>query len=278
MNKPNLYHRANGVQRRDAKEILDEHGHLLRWKEENEDSLLDIGCGSGDVLIDFVIPMVPPKRARVLGTDVSEQMVRFARKVHSDVENLFFETLDIEGDISSFLNKWGCFDHITSFYCLHWVRSQRSAFSNIYNLMAPNGDCLLGFLARNPIFDIYDQLSNSAKWSMYMTDVDKYISPYQYCENPVGEIEEILSSVGFTKYKIHIADKIYVYEGIDSLKKAVQAVNPFSERMPLDLQEDFLNDYIAVVRRMSLSENCCGNENDYKFITPYKLVVVYAVK
>lgn len=48
--------------------------------------------------------------------------------------------------------------------------------------------------------------------------------------------------------------------------------------MPLDLQENFLNDYIGIVRKMSLSENCCGVENDYKFITPYKLVVVYAVK
>lgn len=68
------------------------------------------------------------------------------------------------------------------------------------------------------------------------------------------------------------------YNGISIFAEAVQAVNPFSERMPLDLQEDFLNDYIAVVRRMSLSENCCGDENDYKFITPYKLVVVYAMK
>lgn len=133
MNKPNLYHRANGVQRRDAKEILDEHGHLLRWRENDEDSLLDIGCGSGDVLIDFVIPIAPQKRARVLGTDISEQMVRFARKVHSNVDNIFFDTLDIGGDISLFLNKWGCFDHITSFYCLHWVRCQRLVDRVQYN-------------------------------------------------------------------------------------------------------------------------------------------------
>ncbi|XP_065081941.1 juvenile hormone acid O-methyltransferase [Ochlerotatus camptorhynchus] len=278
MNKPNLYHRANGVQRRDAKEILIEHGHLLRWKENNKDSLLDIGCGSGDVLIDFVVPMMPQKYARILATDISEQMVRFARTVHSGRKNIYFDTLDIGGDVSRFVKKWGCFDHITSFYCLHWVRYQSSAFSNIYNLLNPDGDCLLVFLARNPIFDIYDQLSRSTKWSKYMTDVDKYISPYQYCENPAGEIEEILSSVGFAKYKIHISDKNYVYEGIDNLKKAVQAVNPFSERMPLNLQESFLNDYISVVRKMSLSENCSGVENDYKFITPYKLVVVYAVK
>lgn len=125
MNKPNLYHRANGVQRRDAKEMLVEHGHLLRWKENNKDSLLDIGCGSGDVLIDFVVPLMPLNYAHILGTDISEQMVRFARKLHSEKKNIYFDTLDIEGDVSRFVKKWGCFDHITSFYCLHWVRHQR---------------------------------------------------------------------------------------------------------------------------------------------------------
>ncbi|XP_058832339.1 juvenile hormone acid O-methyltransferase [Topomyia yanbarensis] len=277
MNKPNLYQRANGLQRRDAAEILEEYGHLLQWHGNANESLLDIGCGSGDVLIDFIVPLMP-RNARILGTDVSEQMVRFARKAHFDRENLFFDTLDIGAELDSFLSSWGQFDHITSFYCLHWVRYQNVAFSNIYNLLKPGGDCLLVFLARNPIFDIYDQMSRSSKWTKYMTDVDKYISPYQHCENPTGEIEEILSSVGFTKYQIQITDRVYVYEGMESLKKAVQAVNPFSERMTLELQEEFLHDYIGVLNRMSLSKSCCEDGSDFKFLTPYKLVVVYAAK
>ncbi|XP_055538002.1 juvenile hormone acid O-methyltransferase [Wyeomyia smithii] len=278
MNKPNLYLRSNGLQRRDAEEIMNKYGQQLQWKGDAKESLLDIGCGSGDVLIDFVIPAMPRADAQILGTDVSEHMVRFARKAHSSRKNVFFDTLDIGAEINYFLDKWGQFDHITSFYCLHWVRYQNLAFSNIFSLLKTGGDCLLAFLARNPIFDIYGQLSRSSKWTKYLTDVDKYISPYQYCENPAAEIGEILSSVGFSEYKIQITDKIYVYEGIESLKKAVQAVNPFSERMTRNLQEDFLNDYIGVVQGMSLSQDYCENGNDYKFITPYKLVVVYAVK
>ncbi|XP_053684589.1 juvenile hormone acid O-methyltransferase [Sabethes cyaneus] len=278
MNKPNLYQRANGLQRRDAEEILNEYGQRLRWTGDAKESLLDIGCGSGDVLIDFVLPLMSRADGRILGTDISEQMVRFARKAHACRKNVLFDSLDIGGEIDHFLDKWGQFDHITSFYCLHWVRYQNMAFSNIYNLLKTGGDCLLAFLARNPIFDIYDQLSRYPKWAEYLKDVDKYTSPYQYCENPAGEIEEILSSVGFTEYQIQIMDKLYVYEGVDSLKKAVQAVNPFSERMTLDLQEDFLNDYVGVVNRMSLSKDYCKDGNDRKIFTPYKLVVVYAVK
>ncbi|XP_058466096.1 juvenile hormone acid O-methyltransferase isoform X2 [Malaya genurostris] len=277
MNKPNLYQRANGLQRRDAEEILEEYGHLLRWTGKANESLLDIGCGSGDVLIDFIVPQMPRDDVRIVGTDISEQMVRHARKAHSHCENIFFERLDIGTELDGFLESWGQFDHITSFYCLHWVKYQTMAFSNIYALLKSGGDCLLAFLARNPIFDIYDQLSRSSKWTKYMTDVNKYISPYQYCENPAIKIEGVLSSVGFTKYQIQITDRIYVYEGIESLK-TVQAVNPFSERMTLELQEEFLNDYIDVVSRMSLRKSYCENKSDYKFITPYKLVMVYAAK
>ncbi|EDS34350.1 juvenile hormone acid methyl transferase [Culex quinquefasciatus] len=253
MNKPNLYHRANGLQRRDAEEILDEFGHLLKWREDGKDSLLDVGSGCGDVLVDFVIPLIPQNFVIILGTDISEQMVRFARKIYSGRKNVSFDRLDIGGDV------------------------QHIAFANIFNLLRAEGDCLLTFLARNPIFDIYYQLSKTDKWKKYMSDVDRFISPYQYCENPSEEIGKILSSVGFNKYKIQIMDRIYEYKGIDSLKP-VLAVNPFCERMPLDLQEDFMDDYIDIVRKMAYHKNGHEDANDYKFITPYKLVIVYASK
>lgn len=83
---------------------------------------------------------------------------------------------------------------------------------------------MLTFLARNPIFDIYYQLSKTDKWKKYMSDVDRFISPYQYCENPSEEIGKILSSVGFNKYKIQIMDRIYEYKGIDSLKRKYSRV------------------------------------------------------
>lgn len=43
------------------------------------------------------------------------------------------------------------------------------------------------------------------------------------------------------------------------------------------LQEDFLNDIIQCVANMNLREADLSTK-DFKFITPYKLVVVYARK
>ncbi|XP_052860360.1 juvenile hormone acid O-methyltransferase [Anopheles cruzii] len=279
MNKANLYHQANGVQRHDAAEILKEYAPLISKSQASDDSLLDIGCGSGDVLVDFVLPALGRVR-KVVAADVSEQMVRYAREAYKHLASVSFRTLDIGLKLdASGLAQLGQFGHVTSFYCLHWVQNQYNAFSNIYHLLKPGGNCLLVFLANNPIFDIYNQLSRSPKWSKYMYDVEKYISPYQYCENPASEIEDLLCTVGFQQYQIQVRDKLYVYEGLDNLKRAVLAVNPFSERMPPDLRDKFLLDYIAVVRQMYLSKEC-SNENEctLQFISPYKLVIVYAKK
>lgn len=57
-----------------------------------------------------------------------------------------------------------------------------------------------------------------------MTDVDRFISPYQYCENPTEEIGKILTAVGFQKFKIKIMDRVYEYRGIESLKRKFVSV------------------------------------------------------
>ena len=96
--------------------------------------------------------------------------------------------------------------------------SYRKALKNINSILKPGGDCLIAFLTRNPIFEIYDQLSRSVKWSKYMYDVKKFISPYQYSENPASEFGDLLFASGFSDFTIEVQDKIFVYEGIDNLK------------------------------------------------------------
>lgn len=58
----------------------------------------------------------------------------------------------------------------------------------------------------------------------------------------------------------------------------MKAVNPFVERLSRKQQSEFLNDYIQAVIEMDLSESCPDNPEDLRFITPYKLVIVYGKK
>lgn len=217
MHKAALYKRSNGLQRRDAKQTIDEFAMTLQWRSDGCDSLLDIGCGSGDVTIDFLLPILPLNFQRLVGVDISEEMVQFARQQYPH-PRISFDKFDLSTDIDKQAFCCEPFDHITSFYCLHWVQNQERAIQNMHKLLKPDGDMLLVFLAQNPIFEIYKQMSMSKSWSKYMTDVDRFISPYQYSKNPADQFGKLLYSCGFTEYSVEIREKFFIFEGIDLLK------------------------------------------------------------
>ena len=122
MNKADLYQKANAVQRRDAKNVIDEFGHLINIKEN--DLVIDIGTGSGDVLVDFVCPLFDGKNVQITGTDVAQEMLDFARKKYENVQNVIFEVLNIEkADINE--NFCDRFDHVLSFHCINWIQDQK---------------------------------------------------------------------------------------------------------------------------------------------------------
>ncbi|XP_017064507.2 juvenile hormone acid O-methyltransferase [Drosophila eugracilis] len=275
MNQASLYQHANQVQRHDAKLILDEFASTLQWRSDGEDALLDVGSGSGNVLMDFVKPLLPI-RGQLVGTDISSQMVGYASKHYQREERTRFQVLDIGCErLPEELS--GRFDHVTSFYCLHWVLNLKGALGNIYNLLKPEGgDCLLAFLASNPVYEVYKLLKINEKWSTYMQDVEQFISPLHYSLNPGEEFSHLLNDVGFIQHNVEIRNEVFVYEGVRTLKDNVKAICPFLERMPTDLHEDFLDDFIDIVISMNLQQ---GERNeDQKFLSPYKLVVAYARK
>lgn len=185
---------------------------------------MDIGCGSGDVTIDFILPLLPLNFKRLVGSDLSSDMIRYARESFQHPK-ISFQKLDISGDLTCYLETIEPFDHITSFYCLHWVQNQKKAMQNIFHLLQPDGDCLVAFLAANPIFEIYKQMSQTIKWAHYMADVNRYISPYQYSINPINELEKTLLSVGFSDYQVTARDKMFIFDGLDILKSKIMINN-----------------------------------------------------
>lgn len=276
MHQAKLYERANSVQRHDAQQIIEEFSGMIQWRPDGRDSLLDVGCGSGDVLMDFVYPLVPKAFDKIVGVDLSPKMVRHGKKSYSQTKRVDFKVLDIGTE--TLPKEFLCaYDHVTSFYCLHWVQNQRQAMENIYKVLNNDGDCLLVFLATNPIFDVYRIIALNPKWAPFMKDVNMFISPLQYSKDPDTEFAQVLEDAGFLNHRVEIRDKIFVYEGLDTLKRNIRAVNPFLQRMPTWMHEDFLDEFIKTAIGLNLSEST-ATKDDYRFITPYKLVVAYARK
>lgn len=172
MDDPELYHSSNQVQRRDARETLFSCTFVEDW---HTGSLLDIGCGAGDVTMEIITEVLPTNFERLVGVDFSEEMVRFARE-HYSHPCVSFEKLDIGLDLENqTLKDIEPFDHITSFNCLHWVtKRQPATVENMYKLLKPGGDMLLLFVVTHPIYKVFEELSLVSNCSL------KIISQCQY--------------------------------------------------------------------------------------------------
>ena len=75
MNEANLNSRTNNMQRRDAKQIIEEFSNILQWRLDGKDSFLDVGSGSGDVLMDLLYPIVPKDFSKFFGSDILSKIV-----------------------------------------------------------------------------------------------------------------------------------------------------------------------------------------------------------
>ncbi|CAG9785604.1 unnamed protein product [Diatraea saccharalis] len=174
MNNAELYECNNDLQKRDTLECLEEYAKKLKWNRTG-DRIIDIGCAEGSVTVNLLKEYIPKNFKVLLGCDVSEKMVTFANVHHKD-ERTSFSVLDIARKVPEEM----CynFDHVFSFYAFHWIKDQETAFCNIFDLLEKGGQCLLTFLGHNPMFDVYRILAKSNKWSCWLEDVEKFISPY----------------------------------------------------------------------------------------------------
>lgn len=85
-------------------------------------------------------------------------------------------------------------------------------------MLKPKGICLLTFLVSNPIFDIYMELSKTIKYTKYMYDVENYISPYHFEDQPEKLFKKYLEEAGLKEFHVEIKENLFVYEDISHLK------------------------------------------------------------
>ncbi|RZC33710.1 uncharacterized protein BDFB_004499 [Asbolus verrucosus] len=278
MNEASLYSKYNGLQKNDASFVIDNYLRLIQW--HNNENILDVGSGDGDVILELLLPKLPKNFNKFVGTDISEEMVQFAKSKCNNNSKIDFLRLDISSsNVPPEFHEY--FDHIFSFYCLHWVVEQRQALKNMFDMLKPGGDMLLTFLARNPIYDIYENMAKSNKWAPYMNNIKKYISPYHHLDNPENELENFLKKEGFISHLCRVEERSYTFPSFSVLSKSVSAVNPFIKKLPENEIDNYIEDYIKEVRKLetvTIESYNNNNNNEEKIHVPYKLFVAFASK
>ncbi|KAM7301463.1 juvenile hormone acid O-methyltransferase [Ixodes scapularis] len=136
--------------------------------ETKEQQFLDLGCGTGDFTRDHLLPLWP-EVGRIVAVDVSQDMVEYAKRKFSHPK-IYYDVLDIGGNgVADFVRRYGQFDRVYSFLCLHWTRDQEKAFKNIADLMKPGGECLLYFIASVSSMRLGRKLLTLDRWRKYRT-------------------------------------------------------------------------------------------------------------
>lgn len=171
------YAKHHKVQRKYNKFVLDFCQLAFSAEPDPSQQFLDVGCGTGDFTRDVLMPQCLPCR-RIVGVDCSREMVEYARR-HSAHEKLSFEVLDICGDVTQFLEEFGHFERVYSFFCLHWVSDFSAAFKNIGRLMSSTGECLLVFCAAHQPAELWKVAARMEPWAKYSETLLKVIPKTQ---------------------------------------------------------------------------------------------------
>nr|XP_037272432.1 juvenile hormone acid O-methyltransferase-like isoform X1 [Rhipicephalus microplus] len=171
------YAKHHRIQRKYSQFILDFCQLAFSAEPDPSQQFLDVGCGTGDFTRDVLMPQCLPCR-RIVGVDCSREMVEYARR-NSVHEKIGFEVLDICADVTQFLEEFGQFERVYSFFCLHWVDDITAAFKNINRLMSSTGECLLLFCAALQPAQLWKVAARTEPWAKYSETLLKAIPKTQ---------------------------------------------------------------------------------------------------
>ncbi len=118
----------------------------LKLVSQTRKKMLDIGCGTGRIshqLLDY--------SEQVLGIDLSPGMIQFARAtypshrlswLHTDVENMPFESNSFDGAFSSM--------------ALQWCKPIDRALSEIFRVLKPQSEMVLSLMSDGSLLELDD--------------------------------------------------------------------------------------------------------------------------
>lgn len=274
MHEPEIFVDRNKPSTEGSAFALKKHGHLINWSEDNKDTLLDIGCGPGNVLVDVFLPSFQGKFSIIYGTDVSENMIDYARKKYSKMENLQFMTLDIMAEVSDFVDEYGQVDHVLSTYVIQWLPDHPKGYTNIFNLLKPGGDFFSVHLLSSPYYDIFKHMDQNEKWSMYLDNLKGRIPFTHDSSEPENDLKKVLERVGFREIFMDVFNQDAVMDNYDEMIMFMKSILVQIDRIPAEKQMDYAKDFVDY----GLASGAMEKRTSGEVAFPMKIVILYARK
>lgn len=135
-----------------------------RIEINNPKNILDVGCGPGNST--KVLKNVFPN-AHILGIDSSENMIKKAREVYSDIA---FKVMDITSENQDLEN----FDIIFSNACLQWIPNHRDFIPRLFSKLSKGGVLAVQIPMnfQEKLFTIMNETINEDKWDFSSMSIE----------------------------------------------------------------------------------------------------------
>jgi acyl transferase domain-containing protein/NADPH:quinone reductase-like Zn-dependent oxidoreductase/ubiquinone/menaquinone biosynthesis C-methylase UbiE/acyl carrier protein len=115
---------------------------VSEWPAGRPIRILEVGAGTGGTT-SHVVPVLPSSRAQYLFTDLSPFFLARAKAKFADFENVSFQLLDLENDLSAQGLRPNSFDIIIASNVVHATADVTRTLASIRRLLAPGGWLLM---------------------------------------------------------------------------------------------------------------------------------------
>lgn len=232
----NYYKKHSSHQFRAALEILDTL-NVSHYK-----SILDLGCGSGDVTAE-IATRAPD--ARVIGIDSSQDMIKAALANHNKRTNLFFIIADAQNELPF---EQRSFDLVFSSAALLWIKNKQAVFDNLNKCLMPGGHIVLKTTREldesHPLNLTFMKLGQNPKWQELITVFKS--QPQHY---PLSR-DAAMKLLDQEKWKNVTIEDHRVFNTFDSKEKLAHWMMGWIGALPVmasvenNIKEEFLNDFV----------------------------------
>lgn len=157
--------------------------YLQDIKLNNYKSILDLGCGTGN--ISAYIAQLAPK-STIVGVDLSENMIKTAQTQYASIANLSFQIANAQ-DFS--LKKQ--FNLIISTSVFHWIKNQQAALESVAQHLAPQGEFYVLMSGKShDLIRAFELTAQKKEWrDVFAAQPPPVLAYFQDAENMQKKIE-----------------------------------------------------------------------------------------
>lgn len=218
----------------DATLYENQHSFVWQYGEEllgllspkPEESILDLGCGTGQLTQKIAALGVD-----VMGIDYAPTMIEQAQKNYPELKFAVADARNFEFD--------QVFDAVFSNAVLHWIKEPEQAIKCIWKVLKPGGRFVAEFGGKGNVKAIIEAISSTIEATNYSIQLDS--NPWYYPS--IGEYATLLEKQGFSVTYATLFERPTPLDGEDGMVNWIQmfASNFFSE-IPSSQQPEIIRD------------------------------------